>query len=92
MSRFLLFWLLLVLGYLLKNASCLVGRLTLLKEGISLSGSVGTVLFKSANCRKPPRYIPYKGTYVPYDGTYGASDQGQTLDVWGSQTAESALT
>ncbi len=32
-------------------------------------------------CRKPPRYVPYKGTYVPYDGTFGASDQGQTIDV-----------
>ncbi len=38
------------------------------------------------NCRKPPRYLPYKGTYVPYDGTYNTSDQGQV------QTAESALT
>ncbi len=36
-----------------------------------------------AACRKPPRYVPYKCTYVPYDGTFGASDQGQTLDVWG---------
>ncbi len=43
-------------------------------------------------CRKPPRYVPYKGTYVQYDGTYGASDQGQMLDMWGSLTAESALT
>jgi hypothetical protein len=43
-------------------------------------------------CRKPPRYVPYKGTYVPYDGTYGASDQGQMLDARGSQTAKSALT
>ncbi len=34
-------------------------------------------------CRRPPRYVPYKGTYVPYDGTYGAPDQGQTLDVQG---------
>ncbi len=32
-------------------------------------------------CRKPPRYVPYKGTFVPYGGTYGAPDQGQTLDV-----------
>jgi hypothetical protein len=42
-------------------------------------------------CRKLPRYVPYKGTYVPYDGTFGVPDQGQTLDVWESQTAESAL-
>ena len=35
------------------------------------------------SCRRPPRYVPYKGTYVPYDGTYGAPDQGQMLDVWG---------
>ncbi len=33
MSRTLFFWLLLVLGNLLKNASCLVSCLTLLKEG-----------------------------------------------------------
>ena len=33
MSHFFLFWLLLVLGDLLKNASCLVGHLTLLAEG-----------------------------------------------------------
>ncbi len=33
MSRNLFIWLLLVLGNLLKNASCLVSRLTLLKEG-----------------------------------------------------------
>ena len=39
----------------------------------------------------PPSYVPYKGTYVPYDGTFGAPDQGQMLDVWESQTAESAL-
>jgi hypothetical protein len=32
MSRFLFLWLLLVLGNLLENASCLVGCLTLLKE------------------------------------------------------------
>jgi hypothetical protein len=32
-------------------------------------------------CRRPPRYVPYKGTFVPYDGTFSASDQGQTLDV-----------
>ncbi len=38
-------------------------------------------------CRKPPRYVPYKGTYVPYDGTYGVPDQGQTLDVQEGQTA-----
>ncbi len=33
MSRTLFLWLLLVLGNLLNNASCLVGRLTLLEEG-----------------------------------------------------------
>ncbi len=32
-------------------------------------------------CRRPSRYVPYKGTFVPYDGTFGASDQGQMLDV-----------
>ncbi len=46
----------------------------------------------STLCCKPPRYVPYKGTYVPYDDTYGTSDQGQMLDMQGSQTAESALT
>ncbi len=34
--------------------------------------------------RKPPRKVSYKCTF-------GMHDQGQTLDVWGSQTAESAL-
>jgi hypothetical protein len=43
------------------------------------------------NCCKLPSYVPYKGTYVLYDGTFGAPDQGQTLDVWESQTAKSAL-
>jgi hypothetical protein len=33
MSRFLFLWLLLILGNLIKNASCLVGCLTLFKEG-----------------------------------------------------------
>jgi hypothetical protein len=33
------------------------------------------------DCRKPPSYVPYKGTYVPYDGTFGTPDQGQMLDV-----------
>jgi hypothetical protein len=33
------------------------------------------------HCRKPPSYVPYKGTYVPYDGAFGAPDQGQTLDM-----------
>jgi hypothetical protein len=33
MSRFLFLWLLFILGDLIKNASCLVGCLTLLKEG-----------------------------------------------------------
>ncbi len=35
--------------------------------------------------RKLPRKVSYKRTF-------GAPDQGQMLDVWGSQTAESALT
>ncbi len=39
----------------------------------------------------PPSYILYKGTYVLYDGTFGAPDQGQMLDMWESQTTESAL-
>ena len=32
-------------------------------------------------CRKPPSYVPYKGTYILCDGTFGAPDQGQMLDV-----------
>ncbi len=36
MSRFLFLWLLLILGNLLKNASCLVGCLTLLEESDEL--------------------------------------------------------
>ena len=35
-------------------------------------------------CHKPPINVPYKRTF-------GVPDQGQTLDVWESQTAESAL-
>jgi hypothetical protein len=26
------------------------------------------------HCRRPSRYVLYKGTFVPYDGTYGAPD------------------
>ncbi len=46
---------------------------------------------RGGECRKQPRYVPYKGTYVLYDGTYGMPDQGQTLDVREGLTAESAL-
>jgi hypothetical protein len=49
-----------------------------IQGGLSIKGH-GT--FKFSICRKPPRYVPYKGTFVPYDGTYGTPDQGQTLDV-----------
>jgi hypothetical protein len=41
-----------------------------------------------SDCHKPPRYVPYKCTYVPYDGTFGASDQGQTLDVWQGEDSQ----
>ncbi len=44
-----------------------------------------------STCRKPPSYVPYKGTYVPYEGTFGMPDQGQMLDMWESQTTGSAL-
>ncbi len=37
--------------------------------------------FMTMDCRKPPRYVPYKCTYVPYNGTFGVSDQGQMLDM-----------
>ncbi len=46
---------------------------------------------RGGECCMPPSYVPYKGTYVPYNGTFGMPDQGQTLDVWESQTAKSAL-
>ncbi len=49
------------------------------------------LFIRGGECRKPPRYVPYKGTYVPYDGTYGAPDQGQMLEVREGETAESAL-
>ncbi len=41
-------------------------------------------LFGTGCCRKPL-------INVPYIRTFGAPDQGQTLDVQESQTAESAL-
>jgi hypothetical protein len=41
----------------------------------------GLAIATGTACRKPPRYVPYKGTYVPYDGTFGTPDQGQMLDV-----------
>ncbi len=44
-----------------------------------------TAQFKVSNtptlCRRPSRYVLYKGTFVPYDGTFGVSNQGQTLDM-----------
>ena len=39
------------------------------------------IIWKASVCRKPPSYVPYKGTYEPYDGTFGALEQGQRLDV-----------
>ncbi len=42
--------------------------------------------FELSDCRKPPSYVPYKGTYVPYNGTFSAPDQGPTLDVWGQHS------
>ncbi len=36
-----------------------------------ITSSVATNAHK---CRRPSRYVPYKGTFVPYDGTYGAPD------------------
>ena len=43
---------------------------------------------RGGECRRPSRYVPYKGTFVPYDGTFGASDQGQTLDVWQGEDSQ----
>ncbi len=43
---------------------------------------------RGGECRKLPRYVPYKCTYVPYNGTFGASDQGQMLDVLGWHPAD----
>ncbi len=34
------------------------------------------------SCHKLLRDVPYKCTYVMYNGTFGASNQGQTLDLW----------
>jgi hypothetical protein len=77
---------------------CPARKLIYLEEDVILLllgyGSSSYALLRSliiAFCRRPSRYVPYKGTFVPYDSTYGAPDQGQTLDVWESQTAESAL-
>jgi hypothetical protein len=46
-----------------------------------LQSASGTQDAVAIACRRPSRYVPYKGTFVPYDGTYGTPDQGQTLDV-----------
>jgi hypothetical protein len=32
--------------------------------------------------------VPYIRTFVQYDGTFGASDQGQTLDVWQGEDSQ----
>jgi hypothetical protein len=58
-------------------------------NGVSMGGyDYGVATLKycyisagSKGCRRPSRYVPYKGTFVPYDGTFGASDQGQMLEV-----------
>ncbi len=42
-------------------------------------------VIRGGEWRKPPKNVSYKCTF-------GVPDQGQMLDVWGSQTAESALT
>ncbi len=47
MSRLLLFWLIFVLANVLKNAGRIISCLTLLKKVMSLSRSVGTILFIS---------------------------------------------
>ena len=60
-------------------------------EGVNNVFSHVSLILVATSCRRPSRYVPYKGTFVPYDGTYGAPDQGQTLDVCESQTTESAL-
>ncbi len=46
------------------------------------------LLIAWSECRRPSRYVPYKCTYVPYDSTFGASDQGQTLDVWQGEDSQ----
>ncbi len=51
------------------------------KNALQASEVLQPYFKESKGCRKPPRYVPYKGTYVLYDGTYGVPDQGQTLDV-----------
>ncbi len=52
-----------------------------LERGSNKPKVVISILIEGKSCRRPSRYVPYKGTFVPYNGTFGASDQGQTLDV-----------
>jgi hypothetical protein len=51
------------------------------KDAKYLLGIVRLLVRWLEACRRPSRYVPYKGTFVLYDSTFGASDQGQTLDV-----------
>ncbi len=57
------------------NVAAMDGSMATAMNDLAMDGSA------MDGCRKPPSYVPYKGTYVPYDGTFGAPDQGQTLDV-----------
>jgi hypothetical protein len=51
------------------------------QESVTYYAHAVDLAFAITICRRPPRYVPYKGTFVLYNGTYGAPDQGQTLDV-----------
>jgi hypothetical protein len=68
-----------------------IERLLFLPKWFFSSLSPCWFFIRGGKCHKPPSYAPYKGTYVPYEGTFGMPDQGQTLDVWESQTTKSAL-
>ncbi len=54
----------------------LVWGFALTKEKVVHTTLCTTYLEKKRpkKCRRPSRYVPYKGTFVPYDGTYGAPD------------------
>ncbi len=78
----------------ISQLSCFVGCACWGFNSLTAMGSHECPLFSKLHwsliisCRKPPRYVLYKCTYVPYNGAFGASDQGQTLDVWGWHPAD----
>ncbi len=75
-----------LLGFFILEKQLASQDMFLVRSELSITAYLFLVLYRSTSlwC-KPPRNVSYKHTF-------GAPDQGQTLDVWGSQTAESALT